>query len=138
MDRISNAVPASRPFASTVLEMASGFSITSRCVLAEPMVVTMPSPTRASTVCSPAPPTNWSMLARTVTRANAFISTPFLATPATLGVSMTFGLTDICTASSTLRPARSIAAAISNVRGICARCALISALTTRSTLPPAR
>ena len=34
----------------------------------EPIVVTMPSPTRARIVSSPAPPTRRSMFARTVTR----------------------------------------------------------------------
>ena len=37
---------------------------------------------------------------------------PSFATAATGGVLMTFGLTDICTASNTSRPARSIAVAI--------------------------
>ena len=44
IDKISKAVPASRPFSSTVLEMLSGFSRTALWVLAEPMVVTMPFP----------------------------------------------------------------------------------------------
>ena len=56
------------------------------------------------------------MLARTVTRALTFSSMPFLATAEITGVSMTRGLTLICTASSTLRPARSMAAARSKVR----------------------
>ena len=51
---------------------------------------------------------------------------------------MTFGVTDICTASNTSRPARSIAHAFSNAIGMFARCAAIRALITRSTLPPAR
>ena len=78
------------------------------------------------------------MLARTVTRALIFSSMPFMATAETIGVSMTLGLTLICTASSTSRPARSMAAERSNGRGICARCAAIRASTTLSTLPPAR
>lgn len=61
-----------------------------------------------------------------------------LAMAAMTGVSMTFGLTLICTASSTLRPARSMAAARSNSSGMSARCAAIRESTTRSTLPPAR
>ena len=49
------------------------------------MVVTMPSPTRAMIVSSPAPPTRRSMLARTVTRAVARSWIPSLATAATMG-----------------------------------------------------
>ena len=138
MDKISKAVPASRPLPSTVLEMRSGFSSTSLWVWEEPTVVTMPSPTRAMMVSSPAPPTRRSMLARTVTLALLFSSMPLMAMAETTGVSMTLGLTLICTASSTLRPARSMAAARSKVSGILARSAAIRALTTRSTLPPAR
>ena len=52
---------------------------------------TIPSPTRARMVSSPAPPTSWWMLARTVTRAFAINWIPFLATAATGGVSITFG-----------------------------------------------
>ena len=78
------------------------------------------------------------MLARTVTRALARSSMPFLAMAAMTGVSMTFGLTDIFTASSTLRPARSMALDCSKVSWIWALWAAISASTTRSTLPPAR
>jgi len=51
-------VPASRPRASTVLEMESGFSSTFLWDCEEPMVVTMPSPTRAMIVSSVAPPTS--------------------------------------------------------------------------------
>jgi hypothetical protein len=63
---------------------------------------------------------------------------PSLATAAILGVSMTLGSTDICTASSTLRPARSIAAARLKGSGMFALSAEIIALTTRTTFPPAR
>jgi hypothetical protein len=91
--------------------MWSGFSSTSLWVSAEPMVLTMPSPTRAMMVSSPAPPTSRSMLVRTVTRDMAMSWMPSLATAATRGVSMTLGMTDIFTASSTSRPARSMAAA---------------------------
>ena len=45
MERISKAVSESRPFSSTRREIRSGFSSTSLCVEAEPMVVTIPSPT---------------------------------------------------------------------------------------------
>ena len=69
MDRISKAVPASRPLARTTLEIDSGFSRTSAWLSAEPIDETIPSPTRARTVSSPAPPTSWLILARTVTRA---------------------------------------------------------------------
>ena len=52
IERISKAVPASSPFSSTRLEIESGFSSTCLCVSAEPMAVTMPSPTRAMIVSS--------------------------------------------------------------------------------------
>ncbi len=99
MDKISNAVPASRPLPNTVREMRSGFSNTSVCSSEEPTVVTIPSPTRAIIVASPAPPTRRSILARTVTRARTLSSIPFFATAEIIGVSITLGLTDICTAS---------------------------------------
>ena len=118
--------------------MWSGFSSTSLWVAAEPMVLTMPSPTRAMIVSSPAPPTSRSMLVRTVTRATAMSWMPSLATAAIRGVSMTLGMTDIFTASSTSRPARSMAAARLNGMAMLALSAAIIALTTRTTLPPAR
>ena len=71
IDRISHAVPESSPRSSTYLEMLSGFSSTSLWVSDDPIDETVPSPTRAMTVSSPAPPTRRSMLARTVTRATA-------------------------------------------------------------------
>ncbi|CZR93969.1 hypothetical protein CDFC105_33146 [Clostridioides difficile] len=89
-------------------------------------------------VSSPAPPTSLAMLARTVIRAFALTSIAFIATPAINGVSITFGLTDICTASNTSLPAKSMAAPRSNGKSISARCAAMFASTTRSTLPPAR
>ena len=91
--------------------MRSGFSSTALCEAAEPIVLTMPSPTRARIVSSPAPPTSRLMLARTVTRATARSWMPSLAIAATFGVVMTFGLTLTCTASNTSRPARSMAVA---------------------------
>ncbi len=78
------------------------------------------------------------MLARTVTRASAISWMPSFAIAATLGVWITFGLTLTCTASSTSRPARSIAAAFWNSISILALSALINACTTRCTWPPAR
>ena len=78
------------------------------------------------------------MLARTVTRATASSWMPSLATAETLGVSITRGLTDIATASSTLRPARSMAAAREKSRLMPAFCAEMSAVTTASTRPCAR
>jgi hypothetical protein len=138
IERISNAVPESRPFARTVLEIRSGFSRTSLCVAEEPMVETIPSPTRARIVSSPAPPTSRSMLARTVTRLSAMSWIPSLATAATLGVVITLGFTLIWTASKTFRPARSMAAARSNPRSMAALSAEISAFTTFATFPPAR
>jgi len=71
IDNISKAVPASKPFFNTVLEILSGFSKTFLCASDEPMVVTIPSPTLAIIVSSPAPPTKRSMLALTVTLAVA-------------------------------------------------------------------
>ena len=59
----------------------SGFSSTCRCVSAEPMALTMPSPTRAMIVSSVAPPTRRSRLVRTVTLALTLSWMPFLATP---------------------------------------------------------
>ena len=112
IDRISKAVPASNPLRSTSLEIESGFSNTDLWFSEEPIDETIPSPTRARIVSSPAPPTNWRILARTVTRALAINWIPSLATAVTGGVSITFGFTDICTASNTSRPARSIAVAI--------------------------
>ena len=112
MERISKAVPASKPLRRTSLEIESGFSRTVLWLSDEPMDETMPSPTRARIVSSPAPPTNCLMLARTVTRALAMSWIPSLATAVTGGVLMTFGFTDICTASKTSRPAKSIAVAI--------------------------
>ena len=138
MDKISKAVPASKPLFNTVREIWSGFSNTSVCSSEEPTVVTIPSPTRAMMVASPAPPTKRSILARTVTRARTFSSIPFLATAEIIGVSITFGLTDICTASNTSRPAKSMAAERSKVNSIVARSAAINASTTRSTSPPAK
>ena len=113
------------------------------------MVLTMPSPTRAMMVSSVAPPTKRSRLVRTVTRARALITMPSLATPAMVilpargsGQSMTLGLTEVLTASSTVLPvplvARSMAQARSKTRWMPAFWAAISASTTIGTLPPAR
>jgi len=123
---------------STFLEMWSGFSSTSLWLADEPMVLTMPSPTRAMIVSSPAPPTSRSMLVRTVTRETTMSWMPSLATAATRGVSITLGMTDIFTASSTSRPARSMAAARLKGMGMLALSAEIMAVTTLMTLPPAR
>ena len=117
MDRISNAVPASRPLSKTAREIASGFSSTAEYVCDEPMALTIPSPTRAMTVSSVAPPTRPGIFVRTVTRALAFTSMPSFATAASVpltGASITFGYTEVATASFTSRPARSIAVAVSN------------------------
>ena len=105
---------------NTSLDIESGFSSTALWLSAEPIDDTIPSPTRASTVSSPAPPTRRLMLARTVTRAMAMSWIPSFATAVTCGVSITLGFTDICTASNTSRPARSMAVAIWNVRSILA------------------
>ncbi len=138
MERISYAVPESRPFSKTVFEMRLGFSSTALWLSADPIVDTIPSPTRARIVSSPAPPTRRWMLARTVTRAVAISWMPSFATAATLGVWITFGFTETCTASSTSRPARSMAAARLKSRSMFALSALMSAFTTLPTLPPAR
>ena len=58
---------------NTTFEIISGFSSTFLCDADEPMVVTIPSPTRAIMVSSVAPPTSVAMFVRTVTRAFAFI-----------------------------------------------------------------
>ena len=52
IDKISNAVPASRPLSRIVLEILSGFSNTTVCDSDDPIVDTIPSPTRAITVSS--------------------------------------------------------------------------------------
>ena len=76
----------------------------------------MPSPTRATTVSSVAPPTSRSRLVRTVTLAFtlSWIPSPAIASMVLRvivpeGTSITFGLTEVSTASLTSRPARSIA-----------------------------
>ena len=108
-------------------------------------MVTMPSPTRAMIVSSVAPPIRRGRYERTVTRARALSWMPSCATASTvarpccgLGQSITFGFTEVCTASRMSRPARSIAHAVSHGRSIFARSAAIRALTTRGTLPRAR
>ena len=138
MERISKAVPASSPLRSTNFEMESGFSNTVLWLSDEPMEDTIPSPTRAKIVSSPAPPTNCLIFARTVTRALAINWIPSFATAVTGGVSITFGFTDICTASNTSRPAKSIAVAIWKGRSIFAFDAETSACTTFSACPPAK
>jgi len=144
METISNAVPASRPRASTVLEMSSGFSSTRAWVSLLPIVLTMPSPTRAMIVSSPAPPTRRPMFVRTVTRALASTWMPSFATAAMVvlpeagfGQSITRGVTLVFTASSRSRPARSMPTAIRKSSSIPARFAEIRACTSRSTRPPA-
>ena len=64
-----------QPLLSTSLEMESGFSRTCSWFSAEPMEDTCLSAYTGRMVSSPAPPTSWWMLARTVTR--AFISTGY-------------------------------------------------------------
>ena len=137
IDRISKAVPASKPLRSTSLEIESGFSNTDLWFSDDPIEDTIPSPTRAKMVSSPAPPTNWRILARTVTRALAINWIPSFATAVTGGVSITFGLTDICTASNTSRPAKSIPVAIWKESSMLALEAETNACTTFSTCPPA-
>ena len=116
IERISNAVPESRPRSSTTFEIWSGFSSTRMWFSADPMVVTMPSPTRATIVSSVAPPTSRSRFVRTVTRAFtlSWIPSPAIASMVLRaivpdGTSITFGLTEVSTASLASRPARSIA-----------------------------
>ena len=58
IESISNAVPESNPFFRTNLDIESGFSNTDLWDSDEPMEETIPSPTRAKIVSSPAPPTN--------------------------------------------------------------------------------
>jgi hypothetical protein len=71
IETISNAVWASSELLSTACEIWLGFARTSVWCSAEPMALTMPSPTRAMIVSSVAPPTRRSSLVRTVTRARA-------------------------------------------------------------------
>ena len=144
MERISKAVFESRPLARTALDILSGFSSTALCESEEPMALTMPSPTRATMVSSVAPPTSWAMLVLTVTRARAISWMPSMATasmeslrPPRMGQSMTRGLTDVLTASTMSRPARSMAQHCANSSLMFARAAAIIARTTFSTLPPA-
>jgi hypothetical protein len=54
------------------------------------------------------------------------------------GQSMTFGFTEVRTASSTSRPARSIAAAVRQGRSRPALCAAMTAVAVLGTLPRAR
>ena len=93
IERISNAVPASSPLPNIFFDILSGFSNTSLWLAELPTVVTIPSPTLAIIVSSPAPPTSLSILALTVTLALAITSIPSLDTAAIKGVSITFGLT---------------------------------------------
>ena len=86
--------------------------MTSKWLVAEPIDVMIPSPTRAMIVSSVAPPISCWRFVRTVTRARILSSTPFLATAdsvdlplAVSGQSITLGLTLVWTASSTSRPA---------------------------------
>ena len=113
------------------------------------MVLTMPSPTRAMMVSSVAPPTKRLRFVRTVTRARALTTMPSLATPAMVllpsrgsGQSITLGLMEVRTASSTLLPvplvARSMAQARSKTSWMPAFRAAMSASTTMGTSPPAR
>ena len=148
-DRISKEVPESTPFSKTRREMESGFSRTSLYELAEPTEVTMPSPTRAMTVSSVAPPTKRSRLVRTVTRARTLTAIPSLATAVILltpvfglGHSITLGLIEVRTASRTVLPvslvAKSMAQARENGSSIPALSAATRARTTLVTSPPAR
>ena len=83
----------------------------------------MPSPTRAMMVSSVAPPTKRSRLVLTVTRARALTAIPSLATAvilvvpmAGLGQSMTFGLIEVRTASSTVLPVSLVARSMAQAR----------------------
>ena len=67
-------------------------------------------------VSSPAPPTNLSILVRTVTRAWREAQCQSFAIAAMTGVSIILGLTDSFTASRTSRPARSMPVAFSKER----------------------
>lgn len=107
--------------------------------------VMIPWPTRATIVSSVAPPMSCAKLVRTVTRALMSNSMPLQATALSTalsarasGQSMIFGVTLVRTASSTSRPARSIAAARSKSNGMPARWAEMIARMTFETLPPAR
>ena len=123
IERISYAVPASRPRFSTSLEMSWGFSRTPLYVSLEPMARTIPSPTRAMMVSSVAPPTKRSKLERTVTRARARTVIPSFATPSIVpfpesvpGQSITLGFTLVRTASNTVFPEPDVAKSIAQHR----------------------
>ena len=79
-ETISKAVPASRPQLITCLVIKSGLFNTTECFSHEPMAETMPSPTLARIVSSPAPPIIVLRLALTVIFTFTLSSTPSLAT----------------------------------------------------------
>ena len=137
IERISYAVETSKPLFKTVFEIMSGFSKTSVWVKAEPTVVTIPSPTRAKIVSSPAPLTRRGRFDLKVIFALTLSSIPSFAIAEIQPVSITTGVTHILTAFATSRPARSIAFAWSTERGSFALCAEINATITFSISPPA-
>ena len=138
IERISNAVPASSPLRSTSFDMESGFSSTDLWFQRNRLTkrylhLHVPGLYLRR---------HHHQLANIGTyRHTCFgyqLDTVLSATAVTGGVSITLGLTDICTASKTSRPARSIAVAIWNGSSILAFDADTNAWTTRSTCPPAR
>ena len=136
IERMSNAVPASSPLPKTSLDILSGFSSTSLCDLADPTQVTIPYPTLANMVSSPAPPTSCCKFALMVTLAFTTSCIPSMATAATDGVLITFGLTEICTASKTSLPAKSMAVACLKDRLIFAFSAEIKAFNNKRHISP--
>ena len=99
-ETISKAVCESSELCSTVCVIMFGLASTSLWSWAEPIALTIPSPTRAMIVSSVAPPTSRSSLVRTVTRALARSWMPLRQTASRncrplvgSGQSITFGLT---------------------------------------------
>lgn len=145
MDKISNAVPASRPLPNTVREIRSDFPIHLYALLQRNLQsLQYLSPTRAIIVASPAPTPQRvlsSILVRTVTREHEPLSSInyfCYCRDNWCFNHFRLGRTFVPLQYIRLR-ARSIAAERSNVKGIgCARSAAINAFMTRSTSPPAR
>ena len=97
--------------------MESGFSSTSLCDLEEPTVVTMPlADTRDDGFLARSADEPVDIGAHGNTRFLLLVRCRLLRWPATIGVSITLGLTLILTACNTSRPARSIAVAFLKIQ----------------------
>ena len=98
IERISNAVPLSRPLRSTSFDMLSGFSSTCLWLSDEPMLDTMPSPTRASTVSSLSTAYELAYVGAHRDSGFGYELYAVLGHCGHRGVSITLGFTLICTA----------------------------------------